>query len=49
MENMKQKVIWSMTLISKYKSNLNSNDRNSFRKFMLFTVAFLVTFLEWPL
>ena len=26
MENMKQKVIWSMTVISKYKSNLNSND-----------------------
>ena len=46
MENMKQKIIWSMALIFKYKSNSNTNDWNGFGKFMLFTVAFLVTFPE---
>ena len=41
MEKMKQKIIWSITLISKYKSNSNTNDLIGFGKFLLFTVVFL--------
>ena len=41
MEKMKQKIIWSITVISKYKSNSNTNDLIGFGKFMLFTVVFL--------
>ena len=48
-EKIKQKIIWFMTLIFKYKSNSNTNDWNGFEKLMLFTVTFPVTFAEWPL
>ena len=33
-----------MPVISKYKKKSNTNDLNGFRKFMLITVGFLVTF-----
>ena len=44
MENMKQNIVWFMTLIYKYKKKSNTNYWNGFGNFMLFTVGYLVTF-----
>ena len=44
MENMKQNIVWFMSLISKHKKKSNTNYWNGFGKFMLFTVGYLVTF-----
>ena len=34
MQNIKQTIIWFTVLISRYESNSNANDWNSFKKFM---------------
>ena len=45
-ENIKQKIVWSMTLISKYKYNLNTNDSNTILKNTCFLALFKATILQ---